>query len=407
MADFRPFNLGQAMSAGQDLAFNRYRLGETERGIQARSAQEEAMRTGDTAQFEKQFPIEAQQYGDVRADRKAKQLEQERARLEDMHSLLASVKDQPSLDMALQAAQTRGYDVSQTPRVFGPEFQQYQQMAISDVLGVKGKIEMDLKEDEKIRAERKLGIDERRASAAETTAQAALRRAEAAERRAEEGPPVKLKPGERMTPEGKVEAIKGSDLYIAQSGKHAKDLEALDAVKETTRGASEKIAFILDPKKEDAFKSNFGLSTLTGSKYFTEESRNVMAKIESLKSDLKTAGLKAIRAGGSPGQITEREWPIMEQLIDSLHPLMGEENAKTVLQNIQARLERVEDMAKETYSTEWSETQYFKKPDGRSDKPKQPKAYLPAKNDKGWSLMTDANGNKAYVGPNNEIEEVQ
>jgi hypothetical protein len=132
-----------------------------------------------------------------------------------------------------------------------------------------------------------------------------------------------------------------------------------------------------------------------------------MAKIESLKSDLKTAGLKAIRAGGSPGQITEREWPIMEQLIDSLHPLMGEENAKTVLQNIQARLERVEDMAKETYTTEWSETQYFKQPEKRSDKPKQPKASLPAKNDKGWTLMTDANGNKAYVGPNNEIEEIE
>lgn len=32
---------------------------------------------------------------------------------------------------------------------------------------------------------------------------------------------------------------------------------------------------------------------------------------------------------------------------------------------------------------------------------------LPAKNSKGWSLMTDAKGNKAYVGPNNEIEEVK
>lgn len=32
---------------------------------------------------------------------------------------------------------------------------------------------------------------------------------------------------------------------------------------------------------------------------------------------------------------------------------------------------------------------------------------LPAKNDKGWVLHQDANGNKAYVGPNNEVEEVQ
>lgn len=32
---------------------------------------------------------------------------------------------------------------------------------------------------------------------------------------------------------------------------------------------------------------------------------------------------------------------------------------------------------------------------------------LPPTNKQGWQLMTDANGNKAYVGPNGEIEEVQ
>ena len=32
---------------------------------------------------------------------------------------------------------------------------------------------------------------------------------------------------------------------------------------------------------------------------------------------------------------------------------------------------------------------------------------LPQKNAKGWTLHTDKNGNKAYVGPNNEIEEVK
>lgn len=35
------------------------------------------------------------------------------------------------------------------------------------------------------------------------------------------------------------------------------------------------------------------------------------------------------------------------------------------------------------------------------------KADVPLKNDKGWGLMTDAKGNKAYVGPNNEIEPVK
>ena len=32
---------------------------------------------------------------------------------------------------------------------------------------------------------------------------------------------------------------------------------------------------------------------------------------------------------------------------------------------------------------------------------------LPPTNTQGWSLMKDAQGNRAYVGPNGEIEEVQ
>jgi len=32
---------------------------------------------------------------------------------------------------------------------------------------------------------------------------------------------------------------------------------------------------------------------------------------------------------------------------------------------------------------------------------------LPPKNQQGWNLMTDANGNKAYVSPDGQIEEVQ
>lgn len=40
-------------------------------------------------------------------------------------------------------------------------------------------------------------------------------------------------------------------------------------------------------------------------------------------------------------------------------------------------------------------------------KPGSTAKQLPATNAKGWVLMTDANGNRAYVGPNNQIEEVR
>lgn len=42
-----------------------------------------------------------------------------------------------------------------------------------------------------------------------------------------------------------------------------------------------------------------------------------------------------------------------------------------------------------------------------AETPAAPKSSLPLKNAKGWVLHTDKNGNKAYVGPNNEIEEVK
>jgi hypothetical protein len=42
-----------------------------------------------------------------------------------------------------------------------------------------------------------------------------------------------------------------------------------------------------------------------------------------------------------------------------------------------------------------------------SGKAKAAPAALAPVNDKGWKLMRDAKGNQAYVGPNNEIEEVK
>lgn len=46
-------------------------------------------------------------------------------------------------------------------------------------------------------------------------------------------------------------------------------------------------------------------------------------------------------------------------------------------------------------------------PERPSSKQQQAAPNLPPQNDQGWQLMTDANGNKAYVGPNGEVQEVR
>jgi hypothetical protein len=46
--------------------------------------------------------------------------------------------------------------------------------------------------------------------------------------------------------------------------------------------------------------------------------------------------------------------------------------------------------------------EYFKPSEATASKTEEPQT-----NAKGWKLHTDKNGNKAYVGPNNEVEEVK
>lgn len=178
-------------------------------------------------------------------------------------------------------------------------------------------------------------------------------------------PPVRLKPGERYkagTNMQEVEAIPGSDLYIAQAQKHGKELGALNTIDAATKNATDKIDYILSEKNKGAFNSNFGGYNAMATQYLPGATQDMRKKIESLKSDMKKAGLDVIRSGGSIGQMTEREWPIVERMIDSIDPVLGEKNARDVIGKIKIYIEKLGNSAKEVYHSEWSNTQYFRKP---------------------------------------------
>lgn len=167
---------------------------------------------------------------------------------------------------------------------------------------------------------------------------------------------LRLKPGEEWIPaEQKVRAVPGSDIYIAQKKKHEDDRDALKAVLSTEKLAVDKVDGLLSDKN---FPKLFG-SMYSGqlSKYIAPDAQS---KLESLKSNLKTAGLQIIRSGGSIGQMTEKEWPIVEQMIDSLTNSLSEEEAAYRLQSIKAHMQRMGEMAREGYQNQWSDTQYFK-----------------------------------------------
>jgi hypothetical protein len=179
----------------------------------------------------------------------------------------------------------------------------------------------------------------------------------------------KLKPGERWNPEAqRVDAIPGSDIYIKQSSNHAKEYKAVISAADKADMAIKKINDILSPENKGGFEGNFGGYNALVTRRFPGENTDTRVKIESLKSSMKMAGLDLIRQGGSIGMMTEREWPIVEQMLAAIVPEMSEDNARGVLTELAARFNNIKNTAKNTYTTEWESTQYFKPLDKQEKK---------------------------------------
>lgn len=171
-------------------------------------------------------------------------------------------------------------------------------------------------------------------------------------------PGLKLKPGEVWNPTAqRVDAVRGSSLYQTQAGTHSKDYGALQGIETKTDNALAKIAKVLDPKNADAFNSNFGGYNAMLTQYLPG-AQDVRAEIESIKSDLKGAGLELMRSGGSIGQMTQQEWPIVQNMIATITPTLSEPEARQKLQEVAAYLERIRNNARTTYDKEWGDSQF-------------------------------------------------
>jgi hypothetical protein len=179
---------------------------------------------------------------------------------------------------------------------------------------------------------------------------------------------VRLGVDEQMNPDGSVTIVPGSKTFRQQSSAHGKDYASLLESQNNSDMASGKIDYILDPKNKDSFNSMFGgYNAKFLTQYFPGQTQDMKAKLESLKSDLKVAGLNRIRAGGSVGAMTEREWPIVQDLIDRLDPTMSEDQARGVLADIKSRMEGGYSRAKEAYGAEWGGSQFGKDTPAKGD----------------------------------------
>lgn len=168
---------------------------------------------------------------------------------------------------------------------------------------------------------------------------------------------LKLKPGEMFNAQTQqVEAVPGSELYQKQSGLHAKDRDALEGAKFKTQGAINKVDEILN--NQSGFESNFGGYNAILSQYLPGEATDTRKKIEGLKSDLKMAGLEMMRSGGSIGMMTEREWPIVEQMVANISPTLSEKEAAFQLAKVKTYMQNIAKKANESYQSEWGNSQF-------------------------------------------------
>lgn len=173
----------------------------------------------------------------------------------------------------------------------------------------------------------------------------------------------KLEKGEVWNAEaGRVDAAPGSSRFITQQGKFAADKKALDAVVMKAQGAVDKVDEILGPggteNPGDGFKSNFGGYNAYLTQYLPGEASDKRKKIDSLKSDLRAAGLEMMRSGGSIGAMTEREWPIVEQMMAGISPVLSEMEAAFQLAKVKTKMQQIRVSAQEDYDTSWRNTQF-------------------------------------------------
>ncbi len=84
---------------------------------------------------------------------------------------------------------------------------------------------------------------------------------------------------------------------------------------------------------------------------------NAWASIEKLKSNIGVQVLNAMReaspTGGAVGNVTEKEWPILQNQLASLDPRMGEEALAENLLEIKRRVARMRDIAAGAYESNY------------------------------------------------------
>jgi hypothetical protein len=152
-----------------------------------------------------------------------------------------------------------------------------------------------------------------------------------------------------------------SKLFLEQTQKHEKDLKGVSGSIQKVDSAVKKIDQILDPKYAKAFDNLFGGYSAYGTQHFTGDTATIKGKLDSLKNDMKAVGLDIIRAKGGIGAMTVAEWPIVQDMIDTLSPTLPADQARAVMDGIKSKFQNMVENDKKIYDQTWGQTQFHAK----------------------------------------------
>ena len=286
-------------------------------------------------------------------------LERQREGYKFIADLTSSATDQASYDMALERLREYGVDTSKIPPTYDPKYVETQRNLAMTAAQ---------RADERLRS-RTVGVQERQIGLQEKEF-----KEEATKGAGESGmvKPPELEKGERWNAdEQRVEAVPGSKRYLEQSQAHGEDYGRRNSVEKQRSLAVGKIDKLLSPKNRDAFDNLFGGYKGFVTRELSGKTAALRSELESLKNNMKAAGKQIIGSAGQGaiGQITEREWPILEGMIAELRTTMDVDDARAKMEEIKTFFDGIETTVNDEYETVWGRTQYYKKPKERAAEP--------------------------------------
>tara|TARA_R110000737_G_scaffold124097_1_gene156299 strand:- start:779 stop:2062 length:1284 start_codon:yes stop_codon:yes gene_type:complete len=178
--------------------------------------------------------------------------------------------------------------------------------------------------------------------------------------------------GQEYNKNNKLVDIVGATPYRTNTRNHADDVSELRSIQSTVQSAVDNIDEILSTENKSGFDDNFGGYTASVTRYMPDilpsgwggtTALDVKAKLEKLGSDMANSGLNTARAGGSIGQITEKEWPMLQKMVANITYSLSEGEARKQLKKAREKFVQFALNADEKYINTWDygEQQYYNK----------------------------------------------